>query len=106
MQPRRRRAAKERLPRTARPAAFPETGFTSRLIENRGTISLTAQEPGVLRVALYGKLKKYGISAATRDGEDSPDAADCGGKPASAAFSRERGGSGRTLPGRVHANKE
>lgn len=53
-----------------------EAGYiTSRLIENRGNISLTAQELGVSRVTLYGKLKKYGISAATRDGEDSPDAA-------------------------------
>lgn len=57
--------------------ASQEAGYiTSRLIENRGNISLTAQELGVSRVTLYGKLKKYGISAATRDGEDSPDAAD------------------------------
>ena len=42
-----------------------------RLIENRGNISLTAQELGVSRVTLHGKLKKYGISAAPPD-EDEP----------------------------------
>ncbi|WP_367183765.1 helix-turn-helix domain-containing protein [uncultured Bilophila sp.] len=52
--------------------ASQEAGYiTSRLIENRGNISLTAQELGVSRVTLYGKLKKYGISAAPPD-EDEP----------------------------------
>ncbi len=54
--------------------ASQEAGYiTSRLIENRGNISLTAQELGVSRVTLYGKLKKYGISAAPPDEDESFD---------------------------------